>query len=194
MNEHGAAVNPNPGRPGPIRNPEAIKRRIPEVLLESFGNVSITCKKLGISQETFCQWAKNNDEILTAQYFASEAALDFVESKLMSQIAEGNATCIIFYLKTRGKRRGYTQELNLNVGSENPFGNSYTMQIADHGDVVMHSDDKDILERYVAQRICEISAERERKGIDSNPHQTVVEAKAPKQKKKKEQKAASDQL
>jgi len=46
--------------------------------------------------------------------------LDFVESQLHKQIKDGNTPSTIFYLKTKGKRRGYIerQELDLNSGDE----------------------------------------------------------------------------
>jgi len=36
-------------------------------------------------------------------------ALDFAESQLHKQIKEGNSTSTIFYLKTKGKKRGYIE-------------------------------------------------------------------------------------
>jgi hypothetical protein len=36
-------------------------------------------------------------------------ALDTAESALFNQIKEGNVTSIIFYLKTKGRRRGYVE-------------------------------------------------------------------------------------
>ena len=40
---------------------------------------------------------------------AREDTLDFVESKLMKAIDDGNVTAMIFFLKTRGKSRGYSE-------------------------------------------------------------------------------------
>ena len=39
-----------------------------------------------------------------------EAILDFAESKLKQEINDGNITAIIFFLKTKGKIRGYVEK------------------------------------------------------------------------------------
>ncbi len=51
---------------------------------------------------------------------ARECVTDLAESQLYKKIAEGDLTAIIFYLKTRGKARGYVerQELTGRDGQE----------------------------------------------------------------------------
>jgi hypothetical protein len=39
-----------------------------------------------------------------------EQAIDYVESQLFKNIREGNITGQIFYLKTKGKHRGYIEK------------------------------------------------------------------------------------
>ena len=47
-------------------------------------------------------------------------ALDFGETQLHAQIREGNTSATIFFLKTKGKRRGYIErsEMDLSSGDE----------------------------------------------------------------------------
>jgi hypothetical protein len=47
-----------------------------------------------------------------------DVAIDFAESQLHKQIKEGNSTATIFFLKTKGKKRGYVerQEVDVNTG------------------------------------------------------------------------------
>ena len=49
---------------------------------------------------------------------ARENTLDFVESKLMKAIDDGNLTAIIFFLKTRGKSRGYSERSEFGRASD----------------------------------------------------------------------------
>ena len=48
---------------------------------------------------------------------AREDALDLAESKLMKAIDDGNITAIIFFLKTRGKSRGYSERSEFGHGT-----------------------------------------------------------------------------
>ena len=45
-------------------------------------------------------------------------AIDFAESQLHKQIRDGNSTATIFFLKTKGKKRGYVerQEIEATMG------------------------------------------------------------------------------
>ncbi len=47
-------------------------------------------------------------------------ALDFMESRLLKAIDKGNVTAIIFYLKTKGKDRGYIEPQEIDHGMMNP--------------------------------------------------------------------------
>lgn len=80
--------------------------------VDTFGNITKTCNKVGISRTTFYNWMQN-DENFKADIEASEPleqALDFAEHHLMKRIKEGSDTCLIFFLKTKGKHRGYIEK------------------------------------------------------------------------------------
>lgn len=50
-----------------------------------------------------------------------EEALDFVEGQLLQAIREGNLTAIMFYLKTKGRHRGYTDKGTSELFTEQPL-------------------------------------------------------------------------
>ena len=42
-----------------------------------------------------------------------EVAIDFAESQLMEKIKSGDTVSIIFFLKTQGRRRGYSERYQI---------------------------------------------------------------------------------
>jgi len=82
-----------------------------EMLEKSAGNVSVACKKVGISRQTHYQWSDDSDTYKSKVEDIQEGLIDFAETKLMEQIKEGNTTASIFFLKTKGKGRGYVEKV-----------------------------------------------------------------------------------
>ncbi len=85
------------------------KKQMLTALEESRGIVSTACIAVGINRTTHYNWKRDDSEYAEAVEELENAALDFVESKLLEQIEGGSTTAIIFYLKTKGKRRGYSE-------------------------------------------------------------------------------------
>ncbi len=81
-------------------------------------NKSATCVALDICRNTLDKWRKNSPKLNDMMTEAEEALLDFTESKLTEQIAEGNTTAIIFHLKTKGKKRGWIEGLEIEDKTE----------------------------------------------------------------------------
>lgn len=67
-------------------------------------------RNTGINRSTYYKWRKEDPEFATAADEVQEAQIDFVESKLMGLINAGDTTATIFYLKTKGKKRGYSEK------------------------------------------------------------------------------------
>jgi|TARA_Y100000033_G_C2752387_1_gene114606 predicted DNA-binding transcriptional regulator AlpA len=85
------------------------KKAILEALEQSLGVVTSACKKIGIGRTTFYGWLKEDPEFKKQVDDISNIALDFAESQLHQQIKKGNTSATIFYLKTKGKKRGYVE-------------------------------------------------------------------------------------
>jgi ethanolamine utilization microcompartment shell protein EutL len=103
-------------------------------LKQSMGIVSHACEKADTARASHYEWY-NSDPDYAAQVDAiNESCIDFAESKLMElingakhevatakgevlQVQDGpNPTACIFYLKTKGKKRGYVEKSELDVG------------------------------------------------------------------------------
>ena len=83
------------------------KQNAIETLKKTFGNVSMTCERLGLSRQTFYKWRNEDPEFNAAVEDINERTLDFVESKMFEGINAGNTRLIMFYLNCKGKKRGY---------------------------------------------------------------------------------------
>jgi hypothetical protein len=85
------------------------KRLLIEAMIKSMGVVTQACKMANLDRGTFYNYYNSDPEFKKACDECQDIALDFVESRLMKQIESGDTTGIIFYLKTKGKHRGYMQ-------------------------------------------------------------------------------------
>lgn len=85
-----------------------------QIFLEAFknkaGSVTAACRAVGISRKTFYEWKKKSSKFRDQVEMVEEELIDFAESALFKLIAEGNARSTIFFLKTRGKKRGYSEK------------------------------------------------------------------------------------
>ena len=81
-----------------------------EALTKSLGIVTTACKAVGICRQTHYDWYNEDSEYKEACDDIADIALDFAESKLHGLIDKGDTSANIFYLKTKGKRRGYIEK------------------------------------------------------------------------------------
>ena len=88
------------------------KRAMIEALEKSLGVVTDACKSAGVSRSHHYQWLEDDPVYAEQVRGLDNLALDFAESSLYRQIKDDNTTATIFYLKTRGKKRGYNEYEN----------------------------------------------------------------------------------
>ena len=97
------------------------KKAMLDSLEKSLGVVTTACKSVGISRQTHYQWMQEDEEYKKAVEDLNDVAIDFAESQLHKQIKDGNSTATIFYLKTKGKKRGYIERQEVHKVGEKVF-------------------------------------------------------------------------
>jgi len=95
------------------------KKAMLEALEQSLGVVTSACKKVGIGRSTFYDWMRSDEEFAKQVQDIGEIAIDFAESQLHKQIKGGNTSATIFYLKTKGKNRGYVERQEISGDLDN---------------------------------------------------------------------------
>jgi len=94
------------------------KKRMFEALQDQLGVITAAAKQTGISRRTHYKWLKKDDNY---QYWIKQIpdlCLDFVENALFKNIKAGKTAEIIFYLKTKGKHRGYIEKSEIDILDE----------------------------------------------------------------------------
>lgn len=89
------------------------KKAMIAALEKSLGVVTTACKIADVSRATHYVWMNKDASYRAEVESISDLALDFAESQLHSQIAQNNTAATIFYLKTKGKSRGYVERYDV---------------------------------------------------------------------------------
>jgi hypothetical protein len=111
---------------------DMLKKQMIDALEKSLGVVTIACRNVGIHRSTFYDWMNNDPEFKRMADDVSEITLDFAESELHKQIRDGSTAATIFYLKTKGKKRGYIERSEIDINNNKPdFSQLTTDQIID---------------------------------------------------------------
>lgn len=109
---------------------DTIKSKLLEALEMSKGIVTSACASIDCPRSTYYNWYKEDLEFKSAVDEIQDVAIDFVEGKLMEKVngvqirefVKGEEviydqapsdTAIIFYLKTKGKKRGYIERMEV---------------------------------------------------------------------------------
>lgn len=94
------------------------KDKVLEALEQSLGVVTTALKKVDLTRGTFYRWLQEDSEFAERVRTIQDITLDFAESQLFKQIKDGNTTATIFYLKTKGKGRGYVERQEIEHSGE----------------------------------------------------------------------------
>jgi len=94
------------------------KKAMLQALVKTLGIVTEAAKLAKVNRDSHYLWMERDPAYKKAVEGIADIALDFAESALHSQISEGEVSSTIFYLKTKGKGRGYIERVE-NVLSGN---------------------------------------------------------------------------
>jgi len=96
-----------------VQQPEIWKEKLLEALEQSLGIVTPACKAVGISRDRFYEYCKTDSEFKRKVDDINEVTVDFVENQLLKAIKDGDAKAIMFFMKYKGRKRGYTNTLDI---------------------------------------------------------------------------------
>lgn len=98
-----------------------------KALRNTLGVVTLACEVSGVSRSQHYKWMNCSEEYKNAVTDIEDIALDFAESKLHGLIKNNDTTATIFFLKTKGKRRGYIEKNE--IGFTDKDGNDATAAV-----------------------------------------------------------------
>lgn len=78
-----------------------------EKLKDNKGFIGVTLKELELTRGEFNEWVGEDLFFEKKVLEIQELSIDYVEEKLLEEIQNNNLQAIQFFLKTKGKERGY---------------------------------------------------------------------------------------
>jgi hypothetical protein len=88
-----------------------------QALKKSFGVRTKACGIVGVEISVFNHMYRSDPLFRHQVDCIEDFCLDFVESKLFEKIEEGNLQAITFYLRCRGKKRGYIEKTEVDINN-----------------------------------------------------------------------------
>ena len=107
MDTKAQEITVNPTNPTPELSDR--QKRMIAAMEKTMGIVAHAAPIAKISRDTHYTWLEKDPEYRKKIDEIENLALDTAEAALLGLINEGNPQAIMFYLKTKGKKRGYTE-------------------------------------------------------------------------------------
>ena len=96
------------------------KEKLLIALEKTLGVITMACKETGISRQSYHKWYNEDEEFRRRVDEIEDIQTDFVENQLFKKIKEGSERSILFYMKYKGKKRGYNDSIDITTGGK-PF-------------------------------------------------------------------------
>ena len=105
---------------------EHTKKALLEALEKSLGIVTTACKIAGVSRSIYYKHYNSDGKFRAQCDDIQEQQKDFVESQLFQLIKDKNPACVIFFMKTKAKDRGYIERQEITGKNGKPLNESKT--------------------------------------------------------------------
>ncbi len=99
-------------------NAKLYKEQLLIALEKNLGIVTAACKEVGISRDSYYDYYNNDEEFRRKVDDINEIAIDFTESQLFKKIKQGSERSILFFMKYKGRKRGYTDSVDITSGGK----------------------------------------------------------------------------
>lgn len=109
---------------------------VAEALRQAAAIKSVAAQKLGISRSYLYDYIRAHPDLEDVIADVEEQTLDLAETQLVKALGEGDGQSVRFYLKTKGKNRGYTER----VESTGPEGGPQVHRLAPALDMSAYTD------------------------------------------------------
>tara|TARA_Y100000593_G_scaffold42053_1_gene80602 strand:- start:1201 stop:1626 length:426 start_codon:yes stop_codon:yes gene_type:complete len=86
-------------------------RQIETVLAQTGGLIAPAARQLGVTRNAIYKRVRENPDLRDLLDEIRESHIDFAEGQLLGKIREGHPACIMFFLRTIGKSRGYVERV-----------------------------------------------------------------------------------
>ena len=94
--------------------------QIEEAIYRSDGLYSLAAARLGVTATTVARRVLKSARLQEAVRAASDKSLDLAESALMKAVEAGKAWAVCFFLKCKGKGRGYVERQEITGSNGGP--------------------------------------------------------------------------
>ena len=101
-----------------MTNPEENKKRLLIALEKHLGIVTEACREVNVSRTIYYHYMKTDEDFKATVEEINDMTIDFAEGALFKKIKEGSERSILFYLRYRARKRGYTDSVDITSGGE----------------------------------------------------------------------------
>lgn len=95
------------------------KTELLKAMVMTRGNITEACKMTGLNRNTFYDYFNNDPNFKQTVEDVAEMRVDFVEAQLDKLIEDMDSKAITFFLKTKGKNRGYVERTEIESKVDN---------------------------------------------------------------------------